>query len=205
MQPITKKKNHVLQPLPQYHAGVDEVGRGCIAGPVVAAAVILPVDFDISVLADSKKLSASRRHQLAELITQHACFAIGSASVTEIDTHNILAASLIAMARAVTALNTFIDHVHIDGTHTPQLNLPMTTHIGGDNHIGAIAAASIIAKVYRDRLLCQYHRLYPQYYFDQHKGYGTAKHLQALAEHGPCRWHRRSFAPVKRLLNHTDC
>lgn len=185
-------------------AGLDEVGRGPLAGPVVAAAVIFPPDFelsnDYSLLADSKKLTEARRLALFPLIkaTALAC-EIGVVSHTTIDKINILEASLLAMAQAVKKLPIQADYLLVDGKFKiKQLPLPQQAIINGDALIASIAAASIIAKVSRDWLMSQYHQDYPNYGFDQHKGYGTKAHLAAIKLHGPCPIHRRSFAPLKQ-------
>jgi ribonuclease HII len=175
-------------------AGVDEVGRGPLAGAVVAAAVILDPRKPIKGLKDSKQLSEKKRESLAEIIKQQAlCYAFGRAEHYEIDELNILQASLLAMQRAVTALTIQPQHVLVDGIHAPKLICPVTAIIRGDQTEPAISAASIIAKVLRDAEMIAYHELYPQYGFDEHKGYPTKKHYQALKEHGPCPIHRRSF------------
>lgn len=182
-------------------AGVDEVGRGPLAGPVVAAAVILDPARPIVGLADSKTLSPARREALAELIQiQALAWAIGRAEVDEIDTVNILRASLQAMARAVQALPLQPDEAWIDGIHAPSVACTTRTFIGGDALHGAISAASIIAKVARDAEMQRWGLHYPEYGFERHKGYGTPEHLDALQRLGPTPLHRRSFAPVKCLL-----
>lgn len=181
-------------------AGVDEAGRGPLAGPVFAAAVILNDAFPISGLNDSKKLTAARREALAPLIQEHAlAWCIASASVAEIDTLNILGATMLAMRRACEGLQHAPQFVLIDGNRVPE-GLPCSAQsvIGGDAKVAAISAASILAKTARDAYCQAMHMRFPQYGFDQHKGYGTALHLQRLAELGPCDEHRRSFAPVRR-------
>ncbi len=179
-------------------AGVDEVGRGPLAGPVVAAAVILDHDFPIFGLDDSKKLTAKKREQLAEII-KSTCIAwsLGKASVAEIDSINILQASLLAMKRAIEALSVKPDHIQIDGQHLLKINCSMEAIINGDSLIPAISAASIIAKVARDLEMLEYDSVYPGYGFAKHKGYGTAEHLAALKSLGATPIHRRSFAPVR--------
>jgi ribonuclease HII len=185
-----------------YTAGVDEAGRGPLAGPVVAAAVILNPEHPIAGLNDSKKLSPRRRAQLFELICSHALgFAIAQASAQEIDTLNILQATLLAMRRAVAALPMQPARVLVDGKHLPELPMPAQAIVGGDARVAAIAAASILAKVHRDRLCLQLHHHYPAYGFDVHKGYPTAAHRMALQQHGACPAHRRSFAPVHKVLH----
>ena len=182
--------------------GVDEVGRGPLAGPVVAAAVILHSQRPISGLQDSKTLSAHKRQALYPCIQQQShCWAIAQASVAEIDQLNILQASLLAMQRAVRQLSTLPTHALIDGSHIPnKLPCPATAIIQGDRTEPAIAAASILAKVYRDHLMQQWEEQYPGYGFAQHKGYPTRAHQQALHTLGPCPIHRRSFAPVQQCL-----
>lgn len=182
-------------------AGVDEVGRGPLAGPVVAAAVILDPKNKIDGLADSKLLTAKKREYLAYKIKESAkAWAIGRAEVEDIDRINIFQASLLAMQRAVLALTLLPTLVLIDGKHCPKLNCPSQAIIKGDQKIAEISAASIIAKVYRDAEMCRLDSHYPDYGFAQHKGYGTAQHLQALKVRGPVSIHRRSFAPVARCI-----
>ena len=185
--------------------GVDEVGRGPLAGPVVAAAVMLDRNQPISGLRDSKRLSAKRREHLATLIQEKALgFAIGAASVAEIDKINILQASLLAMRRAVLQISSPVSMVYVDGNKLPVLPYPAIAIVGGDDRVPMISAASIIAKVYRDRLMKKLAEKYPQYGFEKNAGYGTAHHLAALKDNGPCRHHRRSFAPVKQALLETN-
>jgi ribonuclease HII len=180
---------------------VDEAGRGPLAGPVFAAAVILHPDRPIDGLRDSKKLTEAKRDLLAPLIKANAlAWAIAEASEAEIDKINILQASLLAMKRAVEALSTVPTLALIDGNHCPRMRIQAIAIIGGDDKEDAISAASILAKTARDAALVQLHAAYPQYAFDQHKGYGTALHLERLREHGPSPVHRRSFAPVRELL-----
>jgi len=186
---------------PLLTAGVDEVGRGPLAGPVVAAAVILDPDRPIAGLADSKKLSEKKREFLDVLIREQAlCFAIGEASVEEIDDINILQASLLAMKRAIESLTLTPEHALVDGNKAPNIAMSVDTVIKGDSRVASISAASIIAKVYRDRMMVEYHEQYPQYSFHQHKAYGSRQHLQELQEHGPLPIHRKTFAPVRKLL-----
>lgn len=188
-----------------YIAGVDEAGRGPLAGDVFAAAVVLSPDRPIEGLADSKKLSEKRRDFLAPLIKARAtAWAIASASVAEIDDINILQATLLAMKRAVEQLGLSPTEVLIDGNRAPNLAFPMRTVIGGDATVAEISAASILAKTARDASLMTLHAMYPQYAFDRHKGYGTALHLAKLKEWGPCPAHRRSFAPVRALWVNTS-
>lgn len=182
-------------------AGVDEAGRGPLAGPVVAAAVILDPSRPIVGLNDSKALKHERRVELAALIRERAQgWAIAIASSQEIDTINILQASLLAMQRAVEQLSTAPELALVDGNRCPGLRMPAQAIIRGDATVAAISAASILAKVYRDELMCSLHNDYPLYNFAAHKGYGTPAHLTALRTHGPCPEHRRSFAPVRVLL-----
>ncbi|WP_374350409.1 ribonuclease HII [Limnohabitans sp.] len=182
-------------------AGVDEAGRGPLAGPVVAAAVILDDLKPIVGLNDSKKLTEKRREKLYdEILAKALCCSIAEASVQEIDTLNILQATLLAMRRAVDGLRLKPVKVLVDGNRLPVLDVRAEAIVQGDALVPAISAASILAKVHRDRMCAQLHAQYPQYGFDRHKGYGTAEHLQALAEHGPSPWHRSSFAPVARSI-----
>lgn len=181
-------------------AGVDEVGRGPLAGPVVAAAVILPDPQVIEGLADSKALTAAARTRCAAEIRFHArSWAIGRAEIDEIDQHNILGASMLAMQRAVAALRMQPNHVFVDGNRCPSLPCAATAIVKGDSLVPAISAASIIAKVYRDRLMELLEIRYPGYGFARHKGYPTGLHLRKLNELGPCACHRRSFGPVAAL------
>jgi len=182
-------------------AGVDEAGRGPLAGPVVAAAVILGER--IAGLADSKQLSANVRSRLAQCIhTKAQAVAVGMASVEEIDNLNIHQATLLAMRRAVLALECQPEHIYIDGAFIPSgLPVPADAKIKGDRRYTCIMAASIIAKTTRDQMMIDWDVLYPHYGFAQHKGYPTAQHIQAVMEHGITPLHRRSFQPIKRLLN----
>ncbi len=182
-------------------AGVDEVGRGPLAGPVVAAAVILHPGRPVQGLADSKTLSPARRERLAlEIRACALAWALGRAEPQEIDALNILQASLLAMARAVAALPQPPDEILVDGIHLPPVACPARAIVGGDASVPAISAASILAKVVRDAEMQAVHAQYPQYGFDRHKGYPTAEHLAALRAHGACPIHRHSFAPVRRCL-----
>lgn len=182
-------------------AGVDEAGRGPLAGPVVAAAVILDDAHPIAGLADSKKLTALRRERLYEEIRAKAlCFSIAEASVEEIDRINILNATLLAMKRAVQGLRLRPSKVLVDGNRLPVIDILAEAIVKGDSKVQAISAASILAKVHRDRWCAQLHQRYPQYGFAGHKGYGTAEHLAAIARHGACPEHRRSFAPIRAVL-----
>jgi ribonuclease HII len=181
--------------------GVDEAGRGPLAGPVFAAAVILDPRRPIDGLRDSKKLTEARRDELAPLIKQHAlAWAIAECSCEEIDNLNILHATMLAMRRAVEALHTLPTIALIDGNRCPPMEVRAHAVVEGDDKVHAISAASILAKTARDALLVQLHQQYPQYCFDQHKGYSTALHLERLRLHGPSPVHRRTFAPVRELL-----
>lgn len=182
-------------------AGVDEAGRGPLAGPVVAAAVIFRDGVVIEGIRDSKQLSAARRETVASLIRERAvAFALGTAEVAEIDALNILRASLLAMSRAVTALQIAPQRVLVDGNHLPELSCEARAVVGGDRRIAVVSAASILAKVARDAIMTELDRHYPQYGFARHKGYPTRAHREALKQHGPCPVHRRSFAPVRDAL-----
>jgi len=182
--------------------GVDEAGRGPLAGPVYAAAVMLDPGRPIAGLADSKQISEKRRDRLAPQIKERAlAWAIASATVDEIDALNILQATLLAMRRAVEALTPQPAEVLVDGTHCPKIALPVRAIVKGDSTVAAISAASILAKTARDAEMLRLHALYPHYGFDRHKGYPTAAHLAALREHGVIGIYRRSFRPVRELLN----
>lgn len=181
-------------------AGVDEAGRGPLAGPVVAAAVILDEFKPIIGLNDSKKLNAKKREALfIEICSKAKAFAIAEASVEEIDTINILQASLLAMKRAVEALPTKPHKILVDGTFCPEVLMAREAIIGGDALVPAISAASILAKVHRDRIMLELDRSYPGYGFANHAGYGTKAHLVALKLLGACPVHRKSYAPIKNL------
>ncbi len=183
-------------------AGIDEAGRGPLAGSVVAAAVILDPAHPIAGLNDSKKLSEKARDRLAPLIREQAlAWAVAEATVAEIDEINILQASLLAMRRAVEALAIQPDAIEVDGLHCPTVLMPATAIVQGDSKVAAIAAASILAKTVRDAQMLDMHQRYPMYGFDKHKGYPTAAHLAALREHGVViEIYRSSYAPVRRLL-----
>ncbi len=184
--------------LPGLVAGVDEAGRGPLAGPVVAAAVILDELAPVTGLADSKVLSPRRRELLFDQIRARAlCCSIASASVEEIDRLNILQATLLAMRRAVEGLRLLPHRVVVDGNRVPLLPMTVAAIVKGDAKVAAISAASILAKVQRDRWCADLHQQFPHYGFATHKGYPTAGHLAALQRHGPCSAHRRSFAPVR--------
>lgn len=180
-------------------AGVDEAGRGPLAGPVVAAAVVLDPRRPIRGLADSKQLSAPRREHVAALIAERSlATGIGVAGVDEIDRINILQATFGAMRRALEAMEVEPVLVRVDGNRTPELAWPVQAVVGGDRLDRAISAASILAKVHRDALMLEVHARWPEYGFDRHKGYPTRAHLAALERHGPCPAHRRSFRPVRQ-------
>lgn len=182
-------------------AGVDEVGRGPLVGAVVTAAVILDPAHPIAGLADSKALSEKRRLALFDEIVEKALsFSLGRAEVEEIDRLNILHATMLAMQRAVAGLSVVPEFVLIDGNRCPSLAIPSQAVVKGDSRVAEISAASILAKVTRDREMSELDGLFPQYGFAQHKGYPTALHLERLAEYGATEHHRRSFAPVKRSL-----
>jgi len=182
-------------------AGVDEAGRGPLAGPVVVAAVILPASYHLESLDDSKRLSALKRERLAPQIERQAVsFAVEFVEVDEIDRVNILQATMNGMQRAVENLKPAPHRALIDGNRAPPLTCEFRTVVGGDALIASISAASVLAKVYRDRLMQSMHDLYPEYGFDRHKGYPTAHHLERLKALGPCPIHRKSFAPVRKVI-----
>lgn len=179
--------------------GVDEAGRGPLAGDVYAAAVILPEHCNIEGLDDSKKLSENRREILFQKIQETAlCYCIATASVAEIEQYNILRASLLAMKRAVEGLQITPDYALIDGNQLPELEVPMTCIVKGDALSASIAAASVLAKVARDQYMTEQAKLYPGYLFEKHKGYGTAEHRKLLVQNGVCPIHRKSF--LKKIL-----
>lgn len=187
--------------------GVDEAGRGPLAGPVVAAAVILdrraPLPDGIN---DSKKLSAARREVFCAWLLEHAVCTVASVTPEDIDRHNILRASLLAMAEAVAQLSPTPGLALIDGNAKPPItHCRVQTIVKGDSRSLSIAAASIVAKVTRDRMMQELAEQYPEYGFERHAGYGTAAHLEALRRHGPCPAHRRSFAPIRNLLQQEEC
>ena len=185
----------------QIIAGVDEAGRGPLAGPVVVAAVVLSAAGPISGLDDSKKLSRKRREELFPEIVKHAAaWAVVEVGPQEIDSLNILQATMLGMKRAVEQLEPAPTLALIDGNRAPDLACEVHTIVQGDSLEPAISAASILAKVSRDRMMREWHDSYPQYRFDRHKGYPTAEHLELLCRHGPCPIHRRSFSPVRKLL-----
>jgi ribonuclease HII len=194
---------HFSECAPTRVAGVDEAGRGPLAGPVYAAAVILDPARPIRGLRDSKELDPDTRERLAERIRERAiCFAVAYATVAEIDSINIFHASMLAMRRAVEML-AFCEFALIDGNARPPLAIPCQPVVGGDARVASIAAASVLAKVARDHVMRGLHVDYPHYGFDQHKGYATALHLSALRTHGASPEHRRSFAPVREALSLT--
>lgn len=182
-------------------AGVDEVGRGCLAGPVFAAAVILPPGLRIPKLDDSKKLTAATRDQVsAQVLEKCLAWHVAMVSAEEIDQLNILWASMKAMRLAVEGLRQVPDLLLVDGNRATDLAMPQRTLIGGDARCASIAAASVIAKVARDRWMTEQEKVFPQFSFSRHKGYGTAQHLRELGAHGPTPLHRRSFAPVQQSV-----
>lgn len=182
-------------------AGIDEAGRGPLAGPVVASSVILDVNEPIAGLADSKKLSAKKRAFLYdEIKTKAYAWGIGYATADEIDEINIHQATLLAMQRAYNAMHVEAALVFVDGLHCPALDVPCTAVVKGDQLIAEISAASILAKVTRDAEMVAHHEELPVYGFNQHKGYPTAKHIAALQEHGPCKLHRKTYKPVRDAL-----
>jgi ribonuclease HII len=186
---------------PRFSCGVDEAGRGPLAGPVFAAAVILNPVVKITGIADSKTLSANARERLATEIKAGAiAWAVAMASVDEIDTLNILQASLLAMKRAVETLATAPDEVLVDGLHCPRVDFPVRAIVNGDALVQQIAAASILAKTARDALMRELHLAYPEYGMDRHKGYATSQHLLAIERYGVTPVHRRSYAPVRAAL-----
>jgi len=186
-------------------AGVDEVGRGPLAGPVMAAVCVLPEKFDLPGLNDSKKLSEKKRQILQQKIQEQAVsYALGSASIEEIDRYNILAATKIAMKRALDKLKVVPDLILVDGRDRLDISLPQRPIIGGDGRCACIAAASILAKVARDAWMEDMHKIYPEYNFHLHKGYGTKNHLEAIRRFGPCAIHRQTFSPVKQYKQNRD-
>ncbi|WP_093379098.1 ribonuclease HII [Variovorax sp. OV329] len=198
---LKAKQAPLIWDVPGLMAGVDEAGRGPLAGPVVAAAVILDDLRPIRGLADSKVLSPKQRERLYDQIMAKAlCCSVAMASVEEIDTHNILQATMLAMRRAVEGLRLKPAKVLVDGNRLPTLDVLAEAVVGGDARIKAISAASILAKVHRDRLCEELHTQFPHYGFAAHKGYGTPEHLEALRVHGACVHHRRSFSPVAAVM-----
>lgn len=183
-------------------AGVDEAGRGPLAGPVVAAACILPSNFCLAGVNDSKVLTKKQRESLYKKITDNpdVFFGVGVVDAKTIDEMNILKATLLAMKKALQALKEKPDYVLVDGTHLPECSIPMESIIKGDSHSLSIACASIIAKYERDQIMKEAHISFPMYHFDDHKGYATQKHVNAIKKYGPCPWHRKSFEPIKSLV-----
>ena len=206
---MIKKHSNVIDPASIHielddSAGIDEVGRGPLAGPVVAAAVVLGNGNSWEGVKDSKGLSPKQRTLLAEnLREQVVAWALGRCEVDEIDTLNIFNASLLAMRRAFEGLHAKVSLALVDGKFAPELSVPSYAVIKGDSRVTSISAASILAKVARDREMQELDQYFPQYGFAQHKGYPTAKHIAALREHGPCPHHRQSFKPVRAVLNST--
>ena len=199
---MTPRRPVILHVGPLGLCGVDEAGRGPLAGPVTAAAVMLDPARPIDGLRDSKRLTAAARERLADAIRERAAaWCVAEASVAEIDRMNILHATMLAMQRAVAGLQIPPDAVWVDGNRCPDWSWRSQAVVEGDDRVAAIAAASILAKTARDRFMCRLHDDYPAYGFADHKGYGTAAHLAALKAHGACPQHRRSFAPVKLLLD----
>jgi len=199
---MTLRQTVVLHVGPLGLCGVDEAGRGPLAGPVTAAAVMLDPERPIEGLRDSKKLSAAARERLADAIRQRAvAWCVAEASVAEIDQLNILQATLLAMQRAVAGLQLPPDEVWVDGNRCPGWAWRSQAVVKGDDKVAAIAAASILAKTARDHFMCRLHDEFPAYGFARHMGYGTAAHLAALKAHGACPHHRRSFGPVKLVLD----
>jgi len=199
---MTPRQTVILHVGPLGLCGVDEAGRGPLAGPVTAAAVMLDPERPIDGLRDSKKLSAAARERLADAIRERAAaWCVAEASVAEIDQLNILQATMLAMQRAVAGLGRAPDDVMVDGNRCPNWAWRSQAVVKGDDKIAAIAAASILAKTARDQFMCRLHDDYPAYGFAQHMGYGTAAHLAALKAHGACPQHRRSFTPVKLVLD----
>jgi ribonuclease HII len=182
-------------------AGVDEVGRGPLAGPVVAAAVVFPQDISLNHVTDSKKLTPQKRAELFDLIFKNALdIGIGQVDQKDIDQLNILNASLKAMHQAIDALKNRPDAILVDGNQKiPNLRIPQIAIVKGDSLSLSVAAASILAKVTRDKMMLTYHRKYPHFFFDQNKGYATKSHIRALKEHGPCKIHRMTFRSIKML------
>jgi len=182
----------------KYIAGVDEAGRGPLAGPVVAAAVILPLGIRIKDLDDSKKISSKTRERLYKIIISKA-MAVGIAAISEkeIDNTNILKATFTAMGKAINKLKICPDHLIVDGNKKiPYIDISQTDVVGGDGISASVAAASIVAKVFRDKYMAKLHKKYPEYGFCRHKGYGTKAHMEAIKRHGPCPAHRKTFAPI---------
>lgn len=211
MQAMTAEVKRIARgdPLPSLPdlllAGVDEAGRGALAGPVAAAAVILPERHRLDECRDSKTLAPLQRRRLARKIKRQALsWAFALANVREIAEKNILQAALLAMSRALRQLGRRPDAALVDGPHAPSVMMDCYAVVAGDARVKAISCASILAKVMRDELMCDLHSAYPQYGFAQNKGYGTARHLHALKQHGACPWHRKDFAPVRECIHSTS-
>ena len=182
-------------------AGLDEAGRGPLAGPVVAAAVVLPPDLLIPGVTDSKQVPEPERARLYDVICgQSVCYGVGIVDERTIDDVNIYQATIIAMERALQALSPLPDYLLIDAMTLPRISIPQKSLIKGDCRSHSIAAASILAKVTRDRLMCDLHKKFPRYNFEKHKGYGTREHLALIRKYGPCEAHRKSFNPVAAML-----
>jgi ribonuclease HII len=197
---LFRRQRALLRAGARFVAGVDEVGMGPLAGPVVAAAVVLPGRVALAGLDDSKRLDARVRARLdAEIRAQAIAFAVAEVAAPEVDRLNVYHAGLEAMRRALLALPVRPDHVLVDARTVPGIDVPQTGIVGGDASEGCIAAASILAKEHRDLRMRRFHARYPEYGFAQHKGYATARHRDALRRHGPCPIHRRSFAPVNQI------
>lgn len=195
-------ENHYLKKGYKHIVGVDEAGRGPLAGPVVAAAVILPQAFLHASIKDSKKLTEEKREEIYSLIHEVAIsIGIGIVDERQIDEMNVLNASLLAMKMAISELEKKPDFILVDGNVKLNIEIPQKTIKQGDSKSISIAAASIIAKVTRDRIMYQYHRTYPSYNFKSHKGYGTKEHIEAIKKHGITKIHRRTFAPVKEFID----
>lgn len=190
----------------QFIAGVDEAGRGPLAGPVVAAACILPLDLPISEIQDSKKISEKVREKVFLELTEviQIPFGIGIVGSEEIDEINILQATFLAMQRAISNLDGIVDFALIDGNRSPKLKIPSQTIISGDSKSVSIAASSILAKVTRDRMMKEFGQKWPEYGFEKHKGYGTSSHMEALSQYGPSPIHRKTFAPVMKYLKEAN-
>ena len=181
-------------------AGVDEVGRGCLAGPVVSAAVILKKDVQIKNLKDSKKLTFEQRIEVSKDIKKNSFFSIGVASVKEIEKLNILQASLLSMKRAILSLPKKPDLILVDGIFAPQISIKCRTIIKGDEKIKCISAASILAKVYRDKIMIKMSKKYKNYYWNKNFGYGTKQHIVGLKKYGLTTMHRKNFKPIHKML-----
>ena len=195
---LAEENIHPFEPV----AGIDEAGRGSLAGPVVAAAVVLHPERPVEGLRDSKQLAPQRRRRLfEEIVSRAVCWALGRATAAEVDELNIHHATLLAMRRAWHAVPFGVGHVLVDGLHCPQLAAPCTAIVKGDQSVPVISAASILAKVARDEEMLEYHGMYSQYGFDRNKGYPTAQHIAALHEFGPSDLHRKSFRPVQNAMN----